>query len=354
MAVKACSSPTPSLQQGERLSDQAVPPLPQLNLRGYTLPLWSSVSFLNQLSMTDVPTLLWLATLLRATYSPNGDFFTAAARAVATPGMQVTFVANSAAALPGYGTIRFPQFTLVAISGTTTLAQYLGQVFSGLLVYSNFPPISVPDKARVNAFALTQANALDAALAPSIPSSTPMFVLGHSLGGMIGEVLTYKWQRADRKDNLQCCTFGSPKPGDANFSFGFDLQDAFKRRFAAPNDLVPGFPPNLTGLNLVMPPPLRMVHNYWSQYAQPGQLYYIDSTGGIGAIDDPGWSNFVLPFITAAATGSALPITAQHTMKYHTTALRQAFVDWPSQLDTGWNSPQSIDTVNAAMDDAGL
>lgn len=70
----------------------------------------------------------------------------------------------------------------------------------------------------------------------------PVFFTGHSLGGAIATLAAVDAKMSYQNLNITCVTFGSPKPGDKNFSLLYSSLGISTYRVVNSNDIVPSLP----------------------------------------------------------------------------------------------------------------
>ncbi|MGZ3304236.1 MAG: lipase family protein [Asticcacaulis sp.] len=123
---------------------------------------------------------------------------------------------------------------VLAFRGTATLRDWRTDLNQGLLKLKEFKGVRI-HRGFWKAFETAQADIV-AAVDGSVPSSIPLYITGHSLGGAFAQIASAVLER----DNLAACyTFGSPRV--ATLEFDRDVKCPHYRVINA-WDLVPGLP----------------------------------------------------------------------------------------------------------------
>lgn len=357
MLPVVCVRPTmPILGQPELFPN---PPGPLLEPIAQQFPVMPEAVplFITDFPLSQISTLYWLATLTRATYSPGGALFTQAARAVVPASYPVTFVANGGGNSPGYGIIKFPQFMVVCISGTTNLNQWLAQIFLNGLVDTSYPLPGGNDVAQTMAIYKTAADTIAGAITIAAGDDRPVLLCGHSMGGAIAMVLHYKYRALtpDRKPS-RCVTFAAPKPGDANLISGLRRTAQILRRLTINGDPIPSLPPSLPkAVALVVPAVLQPTVNTWSAYSQGGNLYYVDGDGNQQGGNEPNLPLFVAEYLIQVGMGRGIIPPVEHLMGSYVRRFRRNFGNQlPAVQTSRWTNPAILEQVNDLLSAAFL
>lgn len=150
-------------------------------------------------------------------------------------------------------------FNLVAILGTDSVTQLLGEILASLLVsYDNVAGL-------VSAFfALDLSFILNGVMA-AIDPTKPTVCCGHSLGGATAELLASYLANTLKLPVTAVYTIGSPCPGNAAFA----AQITFPvLRLVNSFDIVPAVPQGLGSVPYV--PVLSLYNEQWGAYTQVG------------------------------------------------------------------------------------
>src|SRR6266404_454859 len=134
-----CTRNTPLLPGAPNNAPLVIPELLQAVLRETPALPEALPLFISDFPINRISTLYWLSILNRATYSPTAALFRQAAYAVAPSSAPVTFTPNTGGLTPGFGIIKFPQFMVVVISGTSNISQWVSQIFLNQMVPTDFP-----------------------------------------------------------------------------------------------------------------------------------------------------------------------------------------------------------------------
>jgi pimeloyl-ACP methyl ester carboxylesterase len=352
-----CVRPTPAmLGQPDTLPLASIP----LQMPVARLPLVMPESqplFISDFPLSRISTQYWLATLARATYSSGGALFTQAARAVAPESYPVTFVPNAAGFVPGYGIVKFPDFLLVVISGTTNLNQWLAQIFLNSLVPASYPIAGTAGQGQTMALYKAAADAIDTAIVTAAGNDKPVLLCGHSMGGAVATLLHYKYRRqtAARKPS-RCLTFAAPKPGDLALSQDTRTASSVLRRLTIQGDAVPGLPPALPKAMAFAVPALLVPFAFsWAEYTQPGSLYYVRDDGSQQVGDEVNLPLFVAGTLIQVGLGRPVNPSALHLMAAYVARFRSNFGNaLPAAETSRWNNPGILQQVNDTLTAAGL
>jgi hypothetical protein len=166
---------------------------------------------------------------------------------------------------------------IVSLAGILTPQDGLAVFTNSLQPLTRFGAFSAADQV------LSAARSVFGALGDRFVGGPRSWVLnGHSYGGSIALVLAAVLAAAGVVQDVQICTFGSPRPGD------FSLRDVLAhwtvRRYMSSDDPVPRFPPHpfeAPALTLFTP---VLVASQWAQYVQPqgGVVLWPDGTITVG------------------------------------------------------------------------
>lgn len=326
----------------------ALPPSPPL-------PAYAEPRNVNDFPLSRTPVQYWLATLARATYAPTGTLFTRAAQAVLPSSYPVTFTPNSGGAVPGYGVLKMPQGAIVVVSGTTSLGQWISQIFSSAL-----QPLGDYGwgllKPGTQAIYNVAAHAIYTALGPLVPNDQQILFVGHSMGGAVAQVLHALTSTEDApRVPSRCVTFGSPKPGDSRLSNTMRNGAQVHRRFLLEGDFIPALPPNLGLLRAAAPAAFQAVSGSWDNYRQPAVPYYVRASGSLDVQAEPFLPLLMIGAMVAASVGLPIEAPALHLMRRMTERLEAAMPGGiPDSQSEGWTDPNDLKAVNAALTQSGL
>jgi len=161
------------------------------------------------------------------------------------PGTLAAYYPPASMPQPGVAIALIGTTTLVAISGTTNLLQWLGQVLSGLVApfdnghWSTYSFWNTAANYVLSKISLTAAN----------PDGQIVFV-GHSYGGATANICALICKQANKERRVSLLTFGSPKTGDERFNLA--LRGLQHIHLVADGDIVPYTPPSGTTATLLV------------------------------------------------------------------------------------------------------
>lgn len=218
---------------------------------------------------------------------------------------------NGPTLLPGIIIIGNRNVTMVFISGTTNLKQWVGQLMS----VNGIPSFTTPNR---NAYGTSQlwqtlAIVLGTAITANCPQGVPILMTGHSMGGSLASVISA--QLTDRPDPYDVTTvlFEAPKAGDARLQTIVTRNVTNTISIVNDGDPFPRLPPNFAGF--VIPPPFNVYLGVWNQYVSNNETFGLTATGIIyagpsdsvylafvGAIFSALWSSNPIPGYIAHGT----------------------------------------------------
>jgi len=161
------------------------------------------------------------------------------------PGSLALYAVPGPMPAPGVAIALIGATTLVAISGTTNLLQWLGQVLSGIVSPVNNGQYST------YSFWAAAANFVNAKvfLTAADPAGQIVFV-GHSYGGATANLCGLICKQANKERRVSVLTFGSPKTGDDRLNLA--MRSFQHLHLVADGDIVPYTPPSGTTATLLV------------------------------------------------------------------------------------------------------
>lgn len=218
---------------------------------------------------------------------------------------------NGPTLLPGIIIIGNRNVTMIFISGTTNLKQWVGQLMS----VNGIPSFTTPNR---NAYGTSQlwqtlAIVLGTAITANCPQGVPILMTGHSMGGSLASVISA--QLTDRPDPYDVTTvlFEAPKAGDARLQTIVTRNVTNTIAIVNDGDPFPRLPPNFAGF--VIPPPFNVYLGVWNQYVSNNETFGLTTAGVIyagpsdsvylafvGAIFSALWSSNPIPGYIAHGT----------------------------------------------------
>lgn len=312
-------------------------------------------SFVSELPLSNPWVLAWLATLTRATYSPNGALFDRAARAVSSA-FTTSFTANSPdSPTPGYGVVHLPRSAIVVVSGTTNEGQWFQQLLNTSMVeWPKTDTFGVNGGLGTMAVWKAAAISIGTAIA-AIPAANQILWVGHSMGAAVATLLHAVMPRSSAaRAPGRLVTFASPKPGDARLATLCRTGEQVYKRLWITGDLVPSLPPDISLINFAVPDVLRPVADSWALFRHPAPGLSVDTVGNLSGDEDEtiGWQLAVA--IGAVATGQPLSFSTAHSMVNFASRLTYNCLEVAGATPTNWTSPIEVARTNVALTSAGL
>ena len=184
----------------------------------------------------------------------------------------IATVDNTAALTPGSAIACNADYGIVVIPGTSNFFQIALQLFDPAVGLTDFGGFST---AAIWGAAMGQiASRIDAVL---LDPTCPVFLCGHSYGGAVALLLAAVMKRAQTDREIQCLTFGAPRPGDDRVR---ELLEPVKCvQLANTADFVTGVPPvagELTGLEWFIP---SFYFDRWTAARATGRQIVVDDLG---------------------------------------------------------------------------
>lgn len=130
--------------------------------------------------------------------------------------------------------VETPSYAYVGVEGTARAQQWTSYLHRTLPVSRAGVPGVFPEF-----FATLADNVIAAVTSAGI--TKPIVMCGHSLGGAVASIAADQLRR-NGVSVAAVWTFGSPKPGDANFAADYTIPNF---RVFGPNDVVPALPPRI-------------------------------------------------------------------------------------------------------------
>lgn len=312
--------------------------------------------FVSDLPLSNPWVIAWLATLCRATYSPTGDLFYRTARAV-NSNFGTQYVANNNTSLPGYGIIHMPRGQIVVVSGTTNPGQWYQQIMESQPVeWTKVEPFGVTGGLSTAGIWKAAATSIATGMGSTQKSEGTLFV-GHSMGGAVASLLHGLLPQTENGwAPSRLVTFASPKPGDSRLTRLSRTGAQVYLRLWISGDLVPSLPPDMTGLNLVIPSLLRPYTDGWATYQHAALGRRLDERGDWASNPDEDESLILqlTAALVAAGAGNPLQIASVHSMSnYVSRLLLNCTTTWGA-VPNNWSNVWDIAAVNGTLTAAGL
>jgi len=316
------------------------------------LPVWAGPEGLEDFSLASPAHMCWFSMLSRASYAAAATgMFQAVARCCVSLGAPITFVANTDAAVPGFGGIELNSCNILVVSGTTNQTQWFNQLLNTNLGPTGFPPAAPADGALVPPLYLAAAAAISAAFPQHL--AKPTIYIGDSMGGAIAEILWHKARRSGLNGG-KCLTFGAPKPGNEFLRGSLPNAAGLNKRLARDGDFVPQLPPDLSLLNIVSPPAFAPTVANWSRYQHPGRSYILGSLGTVTSGDQRSLPLAIVGLLVALAAGQTINPIADHVIRGYSQTLRLGFNGWAGADVRSWSNPSALDSLAQQMTDLGV
>jgi len=296
-------SPNPAFPGGfkaavTRIPASAIPPL----LEGLPLGCFATSSPIDVLSRGNMAS---FANILDLTYTDIND--AAAALTNLLPGMTTAAIPNDATVIPGTVIGQRSDQTVMVISGTSNLAQLVGQLGSGavgIMDYGIFTTANIWWDAATILLNRLNATGFNTAL--------PLTIVGHSYGGAIGSIMAARIKAANPQMRIQLLTMGTPKAGDARLSVA--LSQVTRVHLANDGDFVCDIPPTLPAiLGLIVGPPAAEFIR-WGAVAPLGKRWVLFDDGTLSETDAAVYS--IVDLVGAALdiiAGTPIDVTIAHS-----------------------------------------
>lgn len=174
---------------------------------------------------------------------------------------------------PGWCLIIMPTWSAVHLAGTENFQQFALQAFGIATGQTNFLDYSTllfwEEQARNVAASLSVAG---------LDGSRPIYIAGHSYGGIVGCLLAAKFMLAGSSPaNTQLVTFGSPQPGDARLRTILGKCQA--KHFINQYDPVPYLPPGATEFLLLAGYTGAILRSLWGSWHHAIPLIGVNESG---------------------------------------------------------------------------
>lgn len=242
------------------------------NPKCFPVPLAFVPNAAADMDPTNPAILLVLAGLIEWSYNnPQAavDFFALWFGATVT----VHIVPNSASLIPGSIIVVHPNWTIVAISGTSNPQQLAVQAAQSLRGPVNQGPFSTLP------LWWTASNVIaDRINAAGANTNAPIVFVGHSYGGVVATITAARSSLAFPTRQVSLVTFGMPAAGDERLCA--QLRFVRSWHFSTAADPVPQLPLQgayLYGLQALLPPGLI---NLWQQWCPPSPRLLMDGQQG--------------------------------------------------------------------------
>lgn len=223
-------------------------------------------------------------------------------------------------------TALYPPFVLAQQEGTVFVASSgVNTLAHGLALFAAASLEQVPvGSGKANQLVLSAAKRIrDAVVSRYGPAARDFILAGHSYGGAIVEVLWLLLSRANLLSNAKLCTFGAPRPGDAELALA--LPTLWNRRWMMADDPIPFFPPNwreAPGATALLPPLLLANYQLYAQ-GPGGTVLFNNGTLRKGQLPPSKCPDIALPLIEWVA-GAQWFGGAAHADQHYVSALQYA------------------------------
>jgi Lipase (class 3) len=200
-----------------------------------------------------------------------------------------------------------PEPAVIVIAGTSTVLQWLTQIFDGARPPQDFAAFSSSLVwYRISSYLL---NAL---LPFAIPSTQDIIIVGHSLGAAVAAVLAARFRLQSPARTIQVMLLGCPRPGDERLRQ--ILTDCEVVTIVNEGDLIPGIPNNLAEIPALLQPILAPFYPPGAAlWAPPPNPYVVAWDGTItpGAAQ-PGGAGPVTQILLWALSAAPFPDFSPH------------------------------------------
>ena len=235
-----------------------------------------AIRFIDEIDLTDRRMLCALSAIVRGSYDATSANVTALIDDLFGPPLDFEFVPNVEGTLePGSILAMYDNYVVMFVSGTALALQWYTHVAQGMdgptTLISGFH--TVPN---TNAAATIVKHRLDDMVGNFVK---PIFVVGHSWGGAIAQVMLGRWALNNPSRKMKWLSFGGPKPGDQVLADRLNNYDGW--RVTNFNDPVPLLPPsiqawNAFGLGGLVPSGLK---EKWNLFRHARNQILIDEDG---------------------------------------------------------------------------
>jgi len=173
--------------------------------------------------------------------------------------------------LPGSAIVIGKYATLVAISGTTNVTQWVVQITQSpgpMLARDNYRTFAMWEAAGTRVFSRLKATGDD--------GKKPILLAGHSLGGATAAIVAAKLLAENARRDVRLLTYGSPKQG--NLVLKNWLGDIPQLHMVNPSDPVPFTPVDANYRTLGIPNPPLAPWFEWDQYVSLSPTMWVDGS----------------------------------------------------------------------------
>lgn len=232
-----------------------------------------------QLSQDNPAVLYMLAAIMAATYETTAATAAGIVNAWLGPPLDSAFVPNSSSIIPGMFLVRYNNFAIVWVAGTsneTQLALQAMQFSAG--------PLNVGQYSTIPLWHIANRSINDRLAALGVATNLPILLVGHSYGGVLAWTLGVDYHLAQPGRDVHCVTFGMPKPGDNRLAA---LSPGTRwTRVENYGDPIPATPPDLGFLSVWQPFVPSAFLEGWNLFIHGGNSWQLDPAGGMSRVAD--------------------------------------------------------------------
>lgn len=228
---------------------------------------------LNQIDVFNPGVQMWGAALTLAAYEATNTKLLQVAQVLLGDPDSALFVPNiGTGPVPGYAILRYPNLTVVVVSGTTTPEQWAGQIVQGTAA-----PVDNGLYGTLPIWRSSAVTVLTDLVGGGVPADQPILVIGHSYGGVIATQIASIYRAANPTREIKLLTLGMPSPGDQRLA---DLTDRITAvHLANTFDPIPALPPNdfWSAVWIGFAGAIGLAH--WGLYRRGGSLIQLNEDG---------------------------------------------------------------------------
>jgi len=245
----------------------------------YVRPLPTFPTRLRDLQPNDPAVQYWLAALARASYESDSTNIVQLATIVLGPPDSVVFVPNPTLnPIPGFAILRYPNFSVVVVSGTTTPEQWIWQIMQIPQGPTDFGPYGTIPLWHQSAVAVMTALAIS-----GVPGDQPILLVGHSFGGTVATQVAATYVAANPAREVTLFTMGMPRPGDQRLA---DLTERTRATHLQNyGDPIPALPPTDFWISVFFGYAGSLGWFGWQQFRLGGQIRQLNPDGTTTPVD---------------------------------------------------------------------